>query len=639
MAGTQPVPPDPEPAVDARSDAAGVAVPAADPTAALPVEHPVLRAFGDRISGILAVVQIVVLCASGMVILWEITCRYWLRNDFAAATDVLTFLFGWLVFLGLPRAIWRDSSPRMGLMRSYPASVAGRLRAAGSGATITYFVIQFWSYLSFFTTQRDTRFPSLGLPYYYASIAVPVTNALCVLLLVNRVLASGRPKKGLLPTLAGAGFVAVVSGLPISPQLAALVSAAVLLLLDAPIAVALGVAGEAMILNGSAANISAAATQLLVPMNNIALLAVPLFMLMGALFANSRLAGDLSVFVRSLVGWLPGGLGVGCVGTAAVFANVSGSAIADTAAIGNVYIPEMVRAGYRREAAAAVQAAAGVIGVVFPPAVAMILFASVASINVIPVFEAVVLPGTLLALTMAVIAVVLGARSGIPTTGRFRAGRVVRSLPRAVPVLLVPIILDGGIFSGIFTPSESGAVAIVFAIAVILVVRGATRGQMRRALVNAVDGTTMVMFILTGVSLLNYGFITSGLAAQVNSAMSLGGGSQLGVLLVINLIFIVAHVFMETAPAILVLVPLVLPAALAAGVSPLHLAVVVAINSTIGQILPPVGVSLYVSSDIAKVEARDVVRSILPYVLGSTIVLVLVTVFPVVSLWLPQKLT
>ncbi len=186
-----------------------------------------------------------------------------------------------------------------------------------------------------------------------------------------------------------------------------------LLLLDAPIAVALGVADQAVIINGSS-GISAVSGQLPVPVANIALLAVPMFMLMGGLFANSRLARDLSVFVKSLVGWLPAGIGVATVATSGVFANVSGSAVADPAAIGSVYIPEMVENGYKKEAAAAVQAAAGVIGVIFPPAVAMIVFASSAGISVVPVFEAVMIPGLLVGLTNPLqLAVVIGVNSTI----------------------------------------------------------------------------------------------------------------------------------------------------------------------------------------------------------------------------------
>jgi C4-dicarboxylate transporter DctM subunit len=313
--------------------------------------------------------------------------------------------------------------------------------------------------------------------------------------------------------------------------------------------------------------------------------------------------------------------------------------VADTAAIGSVYIPEMVNNGYKKESAAAVQAAAGVIGVIFPPAVAMIVFASSASISVVPVFEAVVIPGLLVALTIAIVAVITAKGAGAPKASRFSGAAVVRTLPRALPIFLIPLVLDGGIFSGVFTPSESGAVAIVVAAIIVASFRGASWAQVRKSFTQAVDTTTLVMFIMTAVAVLNYGLITSGLAAQISSALSIAGTSAIGILLLINVIFLVAHIFMETSPAILVLVPLVLPAALAAGVSPLQLAVVIGVNSTIGAIMPPVGVGLFVASQIAGVEARSVVRRIVPYVLASTVVLLLVTFIPTLSLSLPGWLS
>jgi C4-dicarboxylate transporter DctM subunit len=610
-----------------------------DPTAgdAPPTRTAVERA-GDRIAGALAVVQVLCLLASGVVILMGILYRYVLKLPFPSSIDIETLLFGWLVWLGVPRAMWRQNSPKLGIARSFPPILARAARPAAMGATIAYFVVNLWSYTRLFPTQDSSKITTLGIPYYTLSLAVPIG---CVIAIVLTLMRLWRNVKlaDLAPFVIGVAIVALTTGLPLPPQGTAIFDVVLLLLLDAPIAVALGVAGQAMIINGNFSGISAVSGQLLVPAANIALLAVPMFMLMGGLFANSRLARDLSVFVKSLVGWLPGGIGVATVATSGVFANVSGSAVADTAAIGSVYIPEMVNNGYKKESAAAVQAAAGVIGVIFPPAVAMIVFASSASISVVPVFEAVVIPGLLVALTIAIVAVITAKGAGAPKASRFNGAAVVRTLPRALPIFLIPLVLDGGIFSGVFTPSESGAVAIVVAAIIVASFRGASWAQVRKSFTQAVDTTTLVMFIMTAVAVLNYGLITSGLAAQISSALSIAGTSAIGILLLINVIFLVAHIFMETSPAILVLVPLVLPAALAAGVSPLQLAVVIGVNSTIGAIMPPVGVGLFVASQIAGVEARSVVRRIVPYVLASTVVLLLVTFIPTLSLSLPGWLS
>ncbi len=596
-----------------------------------------VRRFGDAAGVALAVLQGLFLAVTVGVVLAEIIVRYVFNSDFTDSDQVLILAFTWLVFLGIPRAVWLDYSPRLGLGSSWPRKARAYLPGIAYGAMASLLVVEAWSFVALAPTQAETTLAPLPIASYWASASILIAAVGAIVLGAARLYSTVRddPRGTVAAVVVGVvvGLVPVMIGLP--PQLAAVVELAILLAVDCPIAVALGAAGSGLIVNGNLTQISAVANQLLGPMQNLALLAIPLFMLMGALFAESRLARDLSAFVRSALGWLPGGTGVACVGTSAIFANISGSAIADTAAIGSVYIPQLIEAGYQAEDAAALQAAAGVIGVVFPPAIAMILFASVASVAIIPVFKAVVVPGLILAGTLAIVSVVVAARRGVPRSGAFSVMALARSIPGAIPVLLVPVILDGGIFSGVFTPEESGAVATVVVTVFIVARRGMSIGAAGRALAKGLDNMTLVMFILTSVSLLDYGFATSGISAAITESLGHVGRSPLLMLLMINLIFIVVHEFVDAGPTILVLVPLVLPAALAAGVSPLQLAAVIAINSTIGAVLPPIGVNLYVSSRLASVNPRAALRRVWPYVAGSVVVLILVTLVPAVSLWLP----
>jgi len=591
---------------------------------------------GDLLSTVLVILQAAFLVLTVAVVLIEIFMRYVMDSDFTDSDEVLILAFTWLVFLGIPRAVWLDYSPRLGLSRSWPHSARQYLPGIALGAVISLFAVQIWSFIILAPTQAETTLAPLNIPSYWASAAILVAAAAGIILAAAR--AWARVEGRALPVLAGVAVGAAVGLIPVFASLPADVTAiaeiVLLLLVDCPIAVALGAAGASLIVNGQLAQISSVANQLLGPMQNLALLAIPLFMLMGALFAESRLARDLSTFVRSLLGWLPGGTGVACVGTSALFANISGSAIADTAAIGSVYVPQLIDAGYGAADAAAMQAAAGVIGVVFPPAIAMILFASVADVPLVPVFKAVIVPGLMIAVIMAIVAVLVARRRGIEPAATFRISALARSVPNAVPVLLVPVILDGGIFSGVFTPEESGAVAMFVVVLFILLRRGISLRAAGRAVARGLDNMTLVMFILTSVSLLDYGFTTSGISMSITSALSHVGRSTLLILIVINVIFLIVHEFVDAGPTILVLVPLILPAALAAGVSPYQLAAVVAINSTIGAVLPPVGVSLYVSSRMANVEPRAALRRVWPYVAGSVLVLVLVTGIPALSLWL-----
>lgn len=602
----------------------------------LPQHGPmgVIMRVGDALAFVLLVLGGFCLLASIVVVLLEIVYRYILRTPFVSSESILTVAFTWLIFLGIPRSVWRGKAARLGLTVWAPAAVRNTLLGIGDGATIAYSVLIVWSFLALYPSQVNTQIPSLGISEFWVGMAIAVGMGITALIVVCRRVQDGLSIKALVGVVLGILLVVILELLSVSPVTAGIIGILVLIAVDTPIAVALGVGGSAMVLEGGAsANLSVPAGQILVPTENLALLAIPLFMFMGGIFAQSRLAVDLSRFVRQLLGWLPGGVGVACVGTAAIFANVSGSAIADTAAIGSVYIPQLVESGYPPEDAAALQASAGVVGVVFPPAIAMILYASVANVDLIPVFKAVIIPGLLLVAVMMAITVFHAWRTGIPRSHQTSWRAFAFSMVNAIPVLLIPFILDGGIFSGIFTPAESGAVAVLVSLILITTLRGFSLRRLGQAVEQALDNTALVMFILVSVSILDYGFVTSGVSADITQILG-GIKSQWQLLLLINVIFIVIHEFVDAGPSILVVVPLIMPAALALGVNPFQLAAVIGINSTIGAVLPPIGINLYISSELANVEPRRVIGKILPYVAGSFVVLIVVTLVPKVSLWL-----
>lgn len=593
--------------------------------------------FGDGIAASTTGLVAILLVAAAVVVIIEIIYRYWLKLPFLASTDIESFLFTWITFLALPRAIWLDRSPRMNIIRFKPGLVGDIVGNIQVGATLGYFGLMFWSYLKLEPAQAQTNIATIGLPNTIDGFAVLVGSALMATVLVirHRRALLGVPAIGI-AIGAAAVVVAVLYGS--SPVLFGIIVLAALLLLNAPIAVALGLGGFVLVVGGDSLQASIPAQQLLQPMQNLAFLALPLFLLMGGLVAKTRLSNNLATLIRRLIGWLPGGTAIANVLTAAVFANISGSAIADTAATGEIYIPQLIDQGYPREEAAAVSAAAGVVGVVFPPAVAMILYASVAMVNVIQVFEAVIVPGLILLAVIGTISyfrgrVIVQARKGVREP--FSVQALLRALPPAIPVLLIPIVLDGGILSGIFTPTESGAVAVAVVVVIMVAMRLATVQGIRNAVTQTVDSTATVMFIITAVSIIDYGFSVSGIGASITTLLGHVTGSRILLLLVINLVFMIVHEFVDAGPTILVLVPLILTSAVAAHVSLLQLGVVIAINSTIGAVLPPVGLGVYVAASIARVEARKVFAITARYALGSLVVLAVVVLVPSVSLWLP----
>lgn len=587
---------------------------------------------GDLVARVLLVLGAAFLAASVIITVVEVFFRYLLRAPFLSSEDLLSFAFTWLIFLGIPRSVWRGKAISLGVVDRYPANVQQLVRCIGEGGSMAFAVIIFISYLEVFPTQTGTMISTLHVPQYTDGIAVGIGMGLTFVLLLLRRMSRGVDLTSGLGLLTGAAAIVGLHFLPVPSIASGLFGLFLLVAADAPIAFALGAGGSIMASGGDLfQNLSVAASQMSVPTQNLALLAIPLFMFMGGIVARSRLSADLSRLVRHLLGWLPGGVGVACVGTAGIFANISGSAIADTAVIGSVFLPQLKRAGYPSEDAAALQAASGVVGVVFPPAIAMILFATVANVSVIAVFKAVIVPGLLLMLVMSAITVGHALRNGLHRAPEISWLGLARAIPASIPVLLIPIILDGGIFSGVFTPAESGAIAVVVSTVLITLMRGFSRQGLREAIEMSLDNTALVLFILVSVSILDYGFTTAGLSNAVTTILA-GVTSQVGLLLLINLAFLIIHEFVDAGPSILVMVPLILPAVVAAGISPMQLAVVIAINSTIGAVLPPIGVNLYVSAEMAGANPRRVLPRVIPYVIGSAAVLLVVTVIPKLSL-------
>jgi C4-dicarboxylate transporter DctM subunit len=410
-----------------------------------------------------------------------------------------------------------------------------------------------------------------------------------------------------------------------------------LVLLDVPVAAAIGVTGAMLVSSGNLAQaMSVFVGQELNSIQDVAFIALPLFMLLGGLVAKTGLAADLGRFLTAVLGWIPGGVGLSCVAAAGILANMTGSPIADTATLGNVFLPELIKSGYTRAEAGALQACAGLLGLVFPPAIVLIIWATVVNVSVTAQFAAVLVPGAMLMVMMMAIVVLRGLLRGgsrvhrpQPVGGWPR--EIVRAGGLAAPVVAIPVILDVGIFSGVFAAYEAGAVALVVAGGI-----GAARGRVRLrhfvpVVTQAADTTVLVMIILASVGILQYGLFISGVDRSAGHLLGLVAGSTLGFWVVVNLAFMILHEFVEPIPAILLLAPFVVPLAVTVHVGLLQLGVVIVVNSTIGLVLPPLGVNLYVAAELAGARSTDVLRRVWPYLLGSLGVLVLVSALPALT--------
>ena len=415
-----------------------------------------------------------------------------------------------------------------------------------------------------------------------------------------------------------------------------IIIAFVLLLLGVPVSVALGV-GAALALWESHTSLVIVGQQLFNGLNSSVLLAIPFYMYTGAVMERSGLADRLIDLAKALVGSMRGGLGAVDVVASLFFADISGSATADTAAIGSVMVPGLKKAGYSGPFAAALQSASGSLGLLFPPSISQIVYSYVAQISPAKLFAASLIPGLLVAASFVLVNYLGALRYNYPSGDPFSFGQLGRAVRHSFWALLTPVLILGGIFSGIVTPTEAGVVAGSYVTFVgFFVYRSLTLRAMPGILVKTVRNTSRVMFLLGSALILGLYLIREQVPQLI--AGQLGGiaHNPLLLLLVINVILLAAHTLLETIASIIVIVPVLLPLFQIAGIDLVYFGIILLVNSAIGINFPPVGFCLYIGASIAEVRLEAAARAILPFIAMLIIDLILVTLLPRLSLWLPS---
>ncbi len=583
-------------------------------------------------------IQILVLLALALVVLVSVIARYVFDRSLLFENALIQLLFIWCIFVGLGRATWRGQLLHLSMWTRRGPMLRNWVDGLGDGVTLAVLGLLMYSTISAIPADVSTGIPLLPVSVVWESAAIGVGSLLGAAGVILRILDSNIAISRLGATLIFAiasWSVVAVGAITGAWTLALLV---VLVLLDVPIMAAIALCASALVAGGGLSeSVSIFVNQEINSVQDVAFIALPLFMLLGGLVAQTGLAEDLGRFLKAALGWLPGGVGVSCVAAAGVLANMTGSPIADTATLGGVFIPALIRDGYTKAEAAALQACAGLLGLVFPPAIVLIIWATVVNVSVTAQFAAILVPGGMLMATMMVVVVIRGIVKRPPAAGGSARARTSwghelgSSALGASPVLAIPAILDAGIFTGAFAAYEAGAVALCIAGGI-----GAARKRVRRqhlALVGtqAADTTVLVMAILGSVGILQYGMFTSGVDQAIGAALGFVAGSPILFWLVVNIAFMILHEFVEPIPAILLLSPFIVPLAATVHVSLIQLGAVIVVNSTIGLVLPPLGVNLYVASDLAKARSTEVLQKVWPYLLGSVIVLGLVSAAPVLT--------
>jgi tripartite ATP-independent transporter DctM subunit len=374
-------------------------------------------------------------------------------------------------------------------------------------------------------------------------------------------------------------------------------------------------------------------------LNSFTLLSIPLFLLAGEIMDKGGISSRLMNFVIRLVGSLPGGLGISVVFASMLFSGLSGSVNADAAAIGSLMIPSMEKAGYRKEYAAAIVAASAGTGILIPPSITMIILGTVANLSIKQLFLASLLPAAVIGISKAII-IWYRAKSGIEKSNEhipFSFNELMISFIKALPSLLAPVIILGGIVTGVFTATESAAAAVLYSLFLALVVyREITWHQLKELVISTVRATGIVVGLIATASGIAYLMAYS--RVSLNLAQWVGGftSNYFLFITVLIILFWVLGAVMDGIPALVILIPVFMPLAKQAGMDPMHFAIFSLAVFGVSLVSPPIGTACFVVSGIAKIEITALIRPIVPFMIVMFLTVLLIAYVPWFSLYIPS---
>jgi C4-dicarboxylate transporter, DctM subunit len=404
--------------------------------------------------------------------------------------------------------------------------------------------------------------------------------------------------------------------------------------LSVPIAVAIAAAAIGGIVFFEQIPLIVVAQKMMTTIDSFPLMAVPFFILAGNLMEAGGISTRLVEFAKAVIGGTQGGLACSCVLTCMIFASVSGSSVATTFAIGTIIIPAMIQHGYPREFAAALQATSAELGVIIPPSIPMILYGVSAEVSIGELFVAGIGPGLLIGGVLTLFTYILCKLNGWGRRDREDRLSFVRATERAALALLMPVIVLGGIYRGVFTPTEASVVAVFYAAFVGLAVyRSIGLADLAPILKKSVISSAIIMFIIATAGLFSFLITRAGVPAAIGGWIAATIGSKAGFLLAVNAFLFIVGMFIETSAAIIVLAPILAPVAAQFGVDPVHFGLIIVVNLALGMITPPFGVNLFAACQVAGLSLERIVPRLVPFVLCVVGCLLVITYVPWVSLF------
>jgi len=410
-----------------------------------------------------------------------------------------------------------------------------------------------------------------------------------------------------------------------------------LLLTGMPISIALGMSVLVFLYAFSTIPVEIVSQRLFTGLDQFAIMAIPFFILAGAFLTSGGVAARIVNFATTLVGAMRGGLALSAVLSCAFFAALSGSSPATVVAIGSIMIPAMVKQGYPKGFGVGVIATSGGLGILIPPSIVMIIYAVSTNTSVGQLFIAGIVPGVLMAATLMLVTWLVAKKHNYPTLLQASLREIWQAFRDSIWGLLIVVIVIGGIYGGIFTPTEAAAVSAVYAFVVAVFIYGDLKlKDVPRVLRESANMSAMLLYIITNAILFSFLLTSENIPQQLAQWIVDQGLSPWMFLLFVNVLLFFAGDFMEPSSIILILAPIFLPVAIKLGIDPIHLGIVMTINMELGMITPPVGLNLYVASGLARMGLTEVTLAAAPWILVVTAVLILVTYVPQIALWLPH---
>ncbi|MCP5268749.1 MAG: TRAP transporter large permease subunit [Zoogloeaceae bacterium] len=413
----------------------------------------------------------------------------------------------------------------------------------------------------------------------------------------------------------------------------------ILMVVGMPVGVALGLTVLSFMFVFTDTPIASIALKMFTGIEKFEIMAIPFFILAGNFLTHGGVARRMINFATSMVGHLTGGLGMSSVLACALFAAVSGSSPATVVAIGSILIPAMLKQGFPMKFAAGVVASAGGLGILIPPSIVMVMYAVTTNSSVGALFMAGVIPGILLALTLGATTWYQAKKGGYPRLPAASWKERWQTFRKAFWGLMLIVVVMGGIYSGMFTPTEAAAMSAVYAFFIaVFVYKDLTFKQIPKVLLDSANMSSMLLFIIASAIIFSFILTSEQIPQNIADAIVAAGLGQVGFLIIVNILLLVAGNFMEPSSIILILAPILFPVAIALGIDPVHFGIIITVNMEIGMITPPVGLNLFVASGITRAGMTEMTKAVLPWLYAMLAFLIVITYVPEISLWLPRTL-